>query len=344
MTFYLTPYLKEDYFEGFVRIFKEKMCNKLFINKEDKNMLIGLSDNEEEEEQQTNKEIKNKITSRIERKLKKFQKITIKELEERNTEFDVIFMIRDFCYKLGYTPDQLIEIKKMNLNSAVVRKSHIIFKKENTMNPQREKNDPLLKHLDFLKFNNEPGGLCMISFVVMRLICLQNMKSNYRLVNKLMFGIYLNRKKMTQIFRVLDSFSPDSLILINLLNFLIEKECLDDEELFIKRGVEHLTVSFLLMHLDVVANELSVSQLINFLESFKVLLKDYFKKSYRYEYLLVDYRSEANQKEKTWIDNSKLKETLNENYDELVESVEIWLCVLKIAYNQSKPVLLILSF
>lgn len=327
-----------DFFAKFIAKFQSEKCDLLFEGEDNKDLMEEVSEDDEDEDQENRDRLrlKSRISRRIARKLKRFKGLSSRIREICGSRWESLFLVRDFCYKLGYSQERVLRVKEDNLNSSFSnQKSLKLSERFESRSPPTESSSRT-RFVDWLRKLNEPGGLGLALFLAHTLTRKCDEKASAKVVTRILFGVCLHKQKFLQLFRVLDAFCLENRFLASLFGFIAEADCLDADSLFVKNGLEHLVIAFVLMHIDWVAAELSVSQFTGFLKSFLALLKDYNSRSYKFEYLIsqTSHESQSSQ-DQAFRTFSQLKETLR-THKKLYKSLEIWLCVLDYAQHIGK--------
>lgn len=318
------------FFREFVQQFKEQNFSQMFLNSKGQFYLQNFGKNLENFSKK-NEKIKQKLEIRIHNNLKRLNQRFLENVQMYKNPFYFALIFRDFLCKYLYPRHVFIEVKYMSLYEEKSKATDFAIAKKFQFKKIKEETPRLLELLTFLEKNNEPGGLSFFSQLALRII--DKSKKARKRVNLLimMFGAILHFKKYQEIIGVLDCFCPGSKFLVNLVRFIKEREY-SVEDLFVKIGIEHLVISFFLLHFEPIAQELTSFQFIYFLERMQILLKNYHKNSYKYNYLLKDKKSLLE-----WKTESDLKSELDRDscFNNISKNFKLWIYVMKSASKLS---------
>jgi hypothetical protein len=196
--------------------------------------------------------------------------------------------------------------------------------------------EEFLEVKNFLKNNFEPGGLSFI-FQLSYLMIQSTRKKRLNFLT-ILFGIKLHYQSWVRILRLLDLFGAGNKILEQLCYFIMERS-VPHEDLFAKNYIENLIISFCLLQFEFIAQSLTNHQFIYFLENLQKLLKHYYKKSYKNEFLYLKNGSVFEpESDLEWKEKSHLKEDLkmNKYYSNLNKSITNWINLMKSVTFSSK--------
>lgn len=347
----VTPFLDKTLFREFQSIFKTGKMDRLLYNRENQLYLDGLRYALGRPHESDAVRIRRKLISRCNKKLKLFGEFMKHHFPNPISKFEIVLLLRDFCFYSCYTPQILISVKRLSLKALKARGTQsgdfqieLIDRKKAKIAQwshisQSEQYTDLAESVEkFLNENNEPGGLAFFAQVFGHCLFLKGGAQLRLIGTKIMFGTTLHTERFSRLLRVLDSFSAESLVLKRLCLHVLSHRKLTVDDLLIKNGIEHLVISFLLNQFELVALELSVRQLLHFLENLLTLLKRFYEGSFLYELLLKQYRPETPDLG-DWIQQSKLRDSLSQKpvFGDLKKDFELWICVLKLVLRLGRP-------
>ena len=331
--FFVTPHFKSNFFEDFENIFNQnKKINKIFLNSKNQNYLRFIADPNFEKEKKD--KIRKRICSRINKSIKSCIDFMKQNLKNPISKFEIVLLMRDFAFSHCYTSKGFLKAKQMILDSKINKKHFNIPDQNPFINLETTGNEDInnkifislfsdIRH--FMIENNEPSGLAFLSLLISKMLFSKNGNQLRLITTKIMFSVLFNKSNLTILLKTIDSLNVSSLIFKRLVEFVLEWG-MTIEDLFVKNGIEHLFISFVLIQFEFIIKEMSLEQLFYFLQNMRALLKVYIEKSHKNEYFLKKYWTNEQDKREEWIEESSLFSILKENdtYSEIIQTFTIW--------------------
>lgn len=331
--FFNTIDLKHNlFFKEFLFQFSQEESSKIFYNRTGQYYLRNFG-SQENDSIKVNNRIKEKLEIRIHNRVKRLCPLMKENVQMYKDHFFFILLFRDFLSNYSYNQTDFVDVKYMSIQKET-NKNNLLLIDTKSMFPAKPK-EVVLRSKEIRQFstkNNEPGGLSFFCQLAAHVFNRSEKKRKRVNLMIMMFGLTLNDSKFQEILRVLDSFSPGSEILYWLVEFIQEKQ-FSVQDLFVKNGIEHLLISFMLLHFELIAQELTTMQFINFLEGMHDLMKNYYKSSYKFEYFLKEKDTLYG-----WKTKSELKAQLDQDFcfKNMMKNFKLWIHLMKSAKQRSK--------